>query len=207
MKSPDNNVHKTAVINSHVLEFMRNRRSVPAKLMAGPGPDEAQLELILEISCRSPDHGKLCPWRLIRYDRDKCISLGKKLIARAHERARHEDRILSPEEIDIERNRFLNAPVVIGVISCAKDHPKIPQWEQILSSGAVAMNMLIGANASGYDAQWLTQWYAYDDAMRQELGLREGERVSGFIHIGTRLNEKTERSRPALAQVYSVIGK
>ena len=193
--------------NETTLEFMRTRRSVPAKLMGGPGPSDAQLANILEISSRVPDHGKLAPWRFIRYDHDKCLDLGEKILARAIDRAKQEGRELNEEFVEIERQRFVRAPVVIAVVSTAQEHVKIPQWEQILSSGAVAMNMLIAANASGFDAQWLTEWIAYDDELRDDLGLKDGERITGFIHIGTRKNAKTQRDRPNLDDIYSLMEK
>jgi len=178
---------------------------VPAKLMTGPGPNHQQLNRILEIACRVPDHGKLTPWRIIHYGEKKCVDLGKKLLARAREIARLDNRQLTVDEAEIEAKRFLRTPVVLCIVSNAKPHPKIPEWEQILSAGAVAMNMLIAANASGFDAQWLSEWYAYDESLREELGLNENEKVAGFIHIGTRQFPKTERDRPRIENIYSII--
>ena len=146
MESPKNS------INYGVIEFMRTRRSVPAKFMSAPGPDDDQLRVILEIAARVPDHGKLAPWRFIHYSRDASVVLGEKLLARAIEIAKGEGRELNDEMVSIEKNRFTRAPVVIGIISSSSPHPKIPKWEQQLSAGAVAMNMLIAANAHGYDA-------------------------------------------------------
>jgi len=200
MNSDDN----TGIQNS-VLDFMQQRRSVPAKLMSGPGPDQQQLDRILEIACRVPDHGKLAPWRIIRYGEKKCTDLGVKILARAREIAQRDGRQITGDEAEIEANRFLRTPVVLCVVSNARPHPKIPEWEQVLSSGAVAMNLLIAANASGFDAQWLSEWYAYDESLREELGLNENEKVAGFIHIGTRQFAKTERDRPSIENIYSII--
>ncbi len=195
-------------INAHneVMEFMSTRRSVPAKFMSGPGPNREQLDLILNIACRVPDHGKITPWRFIHYGPEKCVELGEKILTRALEIAAEKELVLNEEQMAIERGRFLRAPVVIAVVSCAGEHVKIPQWEQILSSGAVAMNMLIAANASGYDAQWLTEWCAYDDHLRESFDLSDGERITAFVHMGTRLNPKTERDRPELEDLYTYIG-
>ncbi|MCP4185542.1 MAG: hypothetical protein GY761_19905 [Hyphomicrobiales bacterium] len=91
------------------------------------------------------------------------------------------------------------------ITSDARTHPKIPEWEQVLSSGAVAMNMLVAANASGFDAQWLTEWYSYDESLRDDFGLNENEKIAGFMHIGTRQFSKTERDRPVIEDIYTVI--
>ncbi|MCG6858596.1 MAG: nitroreductase [Salaquimonas sp.] len=189
-----------------VIEFMRTRRSVPAKTMAGPdpatGPGQDDIRTMIEIASRVPDHGKLAPWRFQRYAPDYCRRLGELCEARAVEL----DATLSDEMRTIERMRFLRAPVAIAVISRAAPHPKIPVWEQELSAGAAAMNLLIAANALGYDAQWLTEWPASDETLAPALGVRPGERIAGFIHVGARTLPKTERDRPVLDDIYSVFG-
>ncbi|MFZ1814262.1 MAG: nitroreductase [Rhizobiaceae bacterium] len=187
--------------NDAVLEFMRNRRSVPAKTMAGPGPDEAELREMIAIASRVPDHGKICPWRFIRYSPDACVRLG----AEFEKRALELDPAMSQEMQAIERARFTRVPVVIGVASRTVDHPKVPQWEQRLSAGAVCMNLLIAANAHGYDAQWLTEWVAFDEKLHATLGYAAEEKVAGFIYIGTRTMPKTERDRPQIDSVLSVM--
>ena len=184
-----------------VLDFMRKRRSVPAKSMSDPGPSEAEVADLVAIASRVPDHGKLAPWRFIRYSPEACERLGPIVLARALER----DPGLDEQNREIERTRFLRAPVVVGIVSAARAHPKIPEWEQVLSAGAAAYGLLIAANAAGWDAQWLTEWVAFDEKLGPELGLRAGERFAGFIHIGTRTMPKSERDRPELASVYSVM--
>ena len=188
--------------NLPVIEFMRTRRSVPAKTMSGPGPDEEAILSMISIAARVPDHGKLAPWRFIRYTPEYCLELGEKCLARALET----DPQLGEEGREMELQRFTRAPVVIAVISRAAPHPKIPQWEQTMSAGAAAMNLLIAANAHGWDAQWITEWMAFDEALAPALGLREGERIAGFVFIGTRTMPKTERDRPQTDDVYTVIG-
>lgn len=185
-----------------VLAFMRTRRSVPAKMMAGPGPGEAEIEEMVGIASRVPDHGKLSPWRIVRYAPEYCHWLGERCEARAIAL----DPAMNEEMRKIERQRFIRAPVVLGIVSTAAPHPKIPVWEQQLSAGAVAMNMLIAANALGYDAQWLTEWVAFDEELAPALGVEPGDRIAGFVHVGTRTSPKTERDRPALHDVYSVLG-
>ncbi|HEV7959922.1 MAG TPA: nitroreductase family protein, partial [Rhizomicrobium sp.] len=106
-------------------------------------------------------------------------------------------------QIDEERKRFLRAPVVVGVISAAREQIKIPVWEQELSAGAVCQNLLIAAHASGFVANWITEWYAYHSEVKERLGLKPGERVAGFIYIGTSSMELDERPRPEMDKIVS----
>jgi nitroreductase len=184
-----------------VLEFMRKRRSVPAKTMTGPGPGHAEVEAMIAIASRVPDHGKLAPWRFIRYAPGYCARLNELCLARALER----DPALPADLRVFEANRFTKAPVVIAVISRTQVHPKIPEWEQLLSCGAATLALLIAANAHGFDAQWLTEWVAYDGELAPALGVKPGERLAGFVYVGTRTMPKTDRDRPSLADVYSVM--
>lgn len=184
-----------------VLEFMRSRRSVPAKTMAGPGPDDAAIADMIAIASRVPDHGKIAPWRFIRYSPTAAIRLGAVIEARALEL----DPALGEEQRQVERTRLSRVPVVIAVASHVVEHPKVPRWEQELSAGAACMNLLIAANAHGFDAQWLTEWIAFDEALHAPLGLAEGERIAGFIYIGTRTMPKTERDRPSLDAIFSTM--
>lgn len=170
--------------------------------MAGPGPSDDEVLELIKIASRVPDHGKLAPWKFVRYTPGYCVELGKKILAR--EIALNGQ--CSREAADIERNRFTRVPVVIGVISTAAQHAKIPVWEQQLSAGAAAMTLLIAANALGYDAQWLTEWYAFDDELKPEFGAADNERIAGFIHIGTRTMPKTERSRPEVSDIFVTMG-
>jgi nitroreductase len=188
--------------NEAVLDFMRARRSTPALQLGAPGPDEAQIREMVAIAARVPDHGKLAPWRFLHYTPQYCIELGRICETRALER--NGDMIEDLRKA--ERQRFTRAPVVIGIISRAGQHVKIPEWEQLLSAGAAAQNLLIAANAFGFDAQWITEWVAYDAAMAPALGARPGEKIVGFLHVGTRTMPKTERDRPRLEDVYSVFG-
>lgn len=185
--------------NKTVLDFMRTRRSVPAKTMGAPGPDETEILDMAQIASRIPDHGKIAPWRFIHYSEDAKARLDKRI----YERARKKYPDLSGEALQIEAGRMGRSPTVIGLISAAIDHPKIPRWEQELSSGAAGLAWLIAANAHGYDAQWLTEWIAFDETLAADLGCREGERIAGFIHIGTRTAPKTERDRPAIETVFT----
>ena len=187
-------------MNESTLALLRTRRSVKPDLMTEPGPTPVQLEEILTIAARVPDHKKLVPWRFIVFTGDARSSFGER-IAKA---CQAEDTMPpSNVRLEAERNRFLRAPVVVAVISRVEAKPGAPEWEQILSAGAAAMNLCIAANAMGFVTNWLTEWIAFDEALAEELGCRQGERIAGFIHIGTRTAPKTERDRPQIETVFT----
>jgi len=182
------------------LDFLDQRRSVPARQLGEPGPDAAQLERLLQAAVRVPDHGKLVPWRLLAIRGDARARLGRSL-AGIH--ARQEPDV-APSVLDKDRERFNFAPLIVVVIARIEaDHPKIPAQEQLLSAGCVAYNLLLGAQALGFGAQWLTGWAAYDDEVAHLLGLGANERVVAFVHVGTAKEPAPERARPAIADVWS----
>ncbi|MCK9537733.1 nitroreductase family protein [Dokdonella sp.] len=182
------------------LEQLRQRRSVPSRLLAEPGPDATQLEQLLETAIRVPDHGRLVPYRLLLLRGAARARLGEAL---AHLRAGR-DADLPESMLDKDRGRFTRAPLVIAVIArIDAAHPKIPAQEQLLSAGCVAYNLLLGAQALGFGAQWLTGWPAYDAQAATLLGLAPGERVIAFVHIGSVSQPAPERPRPALADLVS----
>lgn len=181
--------------NPALIEYLKVRRSIPAYQMREPGPDRAGIEEILRLAVRVPDHGKIAPWRFIVYTGDIRTEIGEKLLEMALER----DPKLSGEMIQVERARFTRAPVVIGVISTAAPHAKIPEWEQVMSAGAVCLNVLLAANAHGYVANWLSEWFAFDEKAFPLLGVQPGEKVAGFIHIGSTDFPAVERPRPELS--------
>ncbi len=181
--------------NPALIDYLKVRRSIPAFQMRAPGPDRAGIEDILRLAVRVPDHGKIAPWRFIVYTGDIRAEIGEKLLEMALER----DPKLSGEMIQVERSRFTRAPVVIGVISTAGPHAKIPEWEQIMSAGAVCLNVILAANAQGYVANWLSEWFAFDEMAFPLLGIKPGEKVAGFIHIGSTDFPAVERPRPELA--------
>ncbi|MCB1528973.1 MAG: nitroreductase [Hyphomicrobiaceae bacterium] len=185
-------------MNESTLALLRTRRSVKPDLMTEPGPTPVQLEEILTIAARVPDHKKLVPWRFIVFTGDARSSFGER-IAKA---CQAEDTMPpSNVRLEAERNRFLRAPVVVAVISRVEAKPGAPEWEQILSAGAAAMNLCIAANAMGFVTNWLTEWIAYSPLIRQDLKLAENERVVGFIYIGSSTTKPDERPRPALGDV------
>jgi nitroreductase len=179
------------------IELLKVRRSVKPREMNAPGPSPAELETILTIGARVPDHGKLTPWRFIVFEGDARLRAGE-IIADVF---LQQNPAATPAEIDIEKHRLTDAPLVIGVVSSARSHPKVPTWEQQLSAGASAMNIVTAATALGYGANWLTGWFAFDRRVLDRLGLKADERLAGFIHIGTPSRPSADRPRPALTEI------
>src|SRR6185437_5822666 len=184
------------------LELLKTRRSVKPIEMTGPAPSAAEIETMLTIAARVPDHGKLAPWRFIVFEGEARVAAGAVIAIRFAET--HPE--ATADQIDFERNRLARAPLVIAVVSRAAPHVKIPEWEQQLSAGAAAMNLLTAANALGYAASWLTEWYAYDRRALDALGLAPHERIAGFVHIGKPARPPDERERPDLAAIVSRYG-
>lgn len=183
--------------NEALRDYLLTRRSVGIGFLKEPGPTPAELAEILTIGTRVPDHGKLVPWRLVVFAGDARQQAGEKLaeIAKRHNPG------LDEAGIEIERQRFLPSPVTIGVLSAPKAHPKVPEFEQLLSAGNVAFNLVHAAYALGFAANWVTRWYAFDPEAAAMLGAREGERFVGFVHIGTPTAVIEDRPRPALAEI------
>ena len=180
------------------LDLLLGRRSGSAKAMTEPGPSKKQLADILKAGARAPDHGKLFPWRFLVIE-GKGRSRAGDILAEVMEAEGERDK-----QVEEERGRFLRAPVVIGVVSAAREQHKIPVWEQELSAGAVCQNLLIAATASGFVAQWVTEWYAYHPVVKERLGLKAGERIAGFVYIGTAKEELEERPRPDMDKIVTV---
>jgi nitroreductase len=180
-----------------LIDYLRERHSTPVAQIKGPGPEEAELEEILTSAVRVPDHGKIAPWRLVVYRGDVCKSLGEKFL----ELALEQNPDMTDAAKEAELARFTRAPIVVGVISTAAPHAKIPEWEQVLSSGAVCLNMLMACEARGYVANWRTEWVSYDARALAALGVREGEKVAGFIHIGSSDFPTPDRPRPQLSDI------
>jgi nitroreductase len=180
-----------------LIDYLSARRSMPAFQMRAPGPSRTEIAEILTLASRVPDHGKLAPWRFIVFAGDvrEKMSLELSAIAKADKPE------LSDEMIKVEETRFSRAPVVIAVVSTAAPHFKVPEWEQLMSAGAVCLNLLIAANAYGYVSNWLTEWMAFDERAYPILGVKPGEKVAGFIHIGSTDFPVVERPRPELTDI------
>lgn len=184
-------------------EYLATRRSIPAFQMGGPGPGTAEIEEMLKLASRVPDHGKLAPWRFIVYRGEERARISGELAKMAL--AAKPD--LSEEMIKVENTRLTRAPVVVAVVSTAAPHFKVPEWEQVMSAGAVCLNLLMAANAHGYASNWLTEWYAFDEKAYPLLGVQPGEKIAGFIHIGTPQVPPTDRPRPELADIVTWVGE
>lgn len=181
-------------------DYLGSRRSSLSLSLEAPGPSADDLQSIVTIASRVPDHGKLAPWRFELWPEEQRKVMHDQLIS-----------VLTSDPVpeDVEKlrkgtDKLLHAPCVLAVISTATDHPKIPLWEQHLSVGAACMKTLMAANALGFEAQWLTAWYVYDDRARDILRLKPHERIAGIIHIGTSTTPKSERPRPDLGDIFSI---
>ena len=173
------------------LEFLQTRRSHPAKTLAAPVPGREEIRALLTAAARSPDHGKLEPWRFIVLQKPALDRLAALVVAIGATEDRAE------EEVEKQRRQYADADLAIAVISCPRPSDKIPEQEQLLSAGAVCLSLLNAALASGWGANWLTGWAVYDERFRAEgLGLMSIERVAGMIHIGTRTLTPQDRPRP-----------
>ncbi len=171
---------------------LATRRSAPAQALAAPGPTPSEVERILTLGARTPDHGKLFPWRFVVMGPESRTDLARRLEPLA---TRQPD----PAKAAKVLSKLTCPPLTILVVSAPVPSPKVPEWEQRLSAGAVCMNLEHAANAFGYSASWITDWYSYDPEAVALLGLSGNEQVAGFVHIGTLGEPPLERPRPDLA--------
>ena len=186
----------------NAIDLLKTRRSVKPVEMTGPGPSPADIDTLLTIASRVPDHGKLAPWRFIVFEGPHRLAVGETLAA-----IFVSDRPdATPDQIAFERQRLARAPVVIAVVSRAAPHVKIPEWEQVMSAGAAAMNLVTAAHALGFAAAWLTEWYAYDRRVLDALGLSPSEKIAGFVHIGKPMRPPEDRPRPPLSDIVTRFG-
>jgi nitroreductase len=183
---------------SSLLSYLATRRSCRPRDLAEPGPDPAQLRRMLEIAARSPDHGKLAPWRFVHVAGERRAAFAEMLQA-AYRAGKAE----APARLEVEAvQRFATqAPELVAVLSSPVEGSKIPAWEQELSCGAAAMNLLHAAAALGFGGGWVTGWAAYSPPVLEALGGRPPERIAGFLFLGTAAVELEERPRPALEDV------
>ena len=169
-------------------------------MMGAPGPDAGQLQQMLTAASRVPDHKKLVPWRFIVFEGDARVRFGEALAVACQAEEREPP---SAMRLDTERRRFLDAPLVVGVVSRVTPTTGAPEWEQILSAGAACFNLCLAANALGFASNWLTGWFAYSPGIRAHLKLADNERMAGFVYVGTAKELVADRERPDLARIVS----
>ena len=180
------------VRSDEVLARLANRRSASAQMLAAPGPSEAEIEQILHLGARTPDHGKLFPWRFVVLGPQSRADLSEALAVLAESQGRIDKDLAVLAKL-------ANPPLTIMVVSTPIQGHKVPVWEQQLSAGAICMNLEHAADALGYSASWITDWYAYDPAAVALFGVKDGETIAGFIHVGTLTDPPLERPRPNMA--------
>lgn len=182
-----------------LIDYLRQRHSTPVAQYREPGPSQDELTEILRFASRVPDHGKIAPWRFIVYRGDSRVKLGEEFLRLSLEKTPD----MTEAAQQAELGRFTRAPLVVAVVSTAAPHAKIPEWEQVLSAGALCLNMVMACEAHGYVANWRTEWITYDERVQSALGIREGEKAAGFIHIGSSDFNTPDRPRPELADIVS----
>jgi nitroreductase len=177
-----------ARISTETLALLARRRSAKVAHLIDPAPAGADLEALITLAARAPDHGKLGPWRFVIIEGDGRARAGEAI---ANAIAADGD----AGRMEAARALMLRAPACVMVISSPKPSAKVPEWEQILSSGAVCFGLLLGAHAMGYAGCWLTEWPAFDARARAALGLDAHERIAGFVYLGSPSEPVTERVR------------
>ncbi len=165
--------------SSPSITLLRTRRSLKPVELVGPGPSPSDLDTLLTIASRVPDHGKLAPWRFIVFEGESQLKAGAAIAAAFV--AKYPD--ATPDQIEFERRRLARAPLVIAVVS-----------------------LVIAAHALGFGATWITEWYAYDRSVLDALGLAPHEKIAGFVHIGRPTHAPEDRPRPALADIVTRFG-
>ncbi|MFT4253694.1 MAG: nitroreductase [Caulobacter sp.] len=178
-----------------VLAFLARRRSASAMSLVAPGPSEAELANLLRLAARVPDHGKLAPWRFVLLRGEAKAAFAAKIAPLAADQA-------NPTKATAAMRKLTTPPLAIVVISRPVPH-EVPQWEQVMSAGAVCTQLLLAASAMGYGANWITDWYSFDERALKILGLAEGEQVAGFLYVGTSAEQPLERVRPDVATITS----
>lgn len=178
--------------NPAALEFLLNRRSRPAKTLTTPVPSDDVVQTLLTAAARTPDHGKLEPWRFVVLRKTALTRLGQAVVNHGGD----------PEKVEKMRAQFANGDLAVMIVASPKPSEKIPEIEQLYSAGAVCLALLNAALASGWGANWLSGWASHDqDFVQAHLGLAPHEKVAGFIHLGTETNTPPERPRPDLDAV------
>lgn len=190
-------------IGRQLVGLLARRRSVTPIHLAEPGPSPDEIKKLLTVATRVPDHGMLEPWRFILVEGTTREKLAAKLAAAYLQENPQQERAAS--DLLIRKIKAVLAPpLVVIVVSRADPSARIPEWEQVLSAGAVCMSLIAAATALGYSSTWLTGWMAYDPAALQILGVRSSEKVAGVIPIGTANEPQQDRNRPSLQKLVTI---
>lgn len=184
----DNAPADAAAESAATLTLLARRRSTKAPFLAEPAPNADQLDALLRLAARVPDHGKIGPWRFVILEGEGRDRAGAAIAAA--------DTQADASQRDFARTMFTRAPLCVMVVSTAAPHKKVPEWEQVLSAGAVCHQMLLAAHAMGFAGCWLSEWPTYDAGARAALGLAAHERIAGFIYLGSTTAPALERVRP-----------
>jgi nitroreductase len=197
---PDHDAEPAA--RPEALDFLLGRRSHPGRMLKGPAPDRSTLDRLLTAALRVPDHGRLEPWRLVVIEGAARARLAALLAERGAALGRDPDKLAGSVAV------WADCPVTVAVIAVPRPTDRIPEWEQVLSAGAVCLSLVNAALAQGLGACWLTGFAAYDRPfLARGLGLAEGERLAGFVHIGQSAAAPADRPRPSLDSVISRVAE
>ncbi len=183
---PANAAHESA----ETLALLARRRSSKLLQLSEPAPSSAELDALINLAARVPDHGKLGPWRFVVIEGEARVRAGAAL-----EKVIRNDDGVDDARREFVRKWFLRAPACVMIVSSPRENPKVPEWEQQLSAGAVCFNLLVSAHALGYGGCWLTEWPTFDARARAALGLTAEERIAGFVYLGTAAQGAAERVR------------
>ncbi|MEP9349693.1 nitroreductase [Xanthobacter sp. KR7-225] len=183
--------------SAEMLTLLETRRSLPLRALVPPGPSPGALARMLAVAARVPDHGRLVPWRFIVIEGEARRVAGARLDALYLA----QNPQLAPDKRQMWHDYLLRAPVTVVVVSRPDPASRIPVFNQVLSAGAAAMNLISAATALGFGAQWLLKWPGRDKAAAALLGVGDGEQVAGFVHIGRPAETPPDRPQPALADV------
>src|SRR5271170_3703831 len=195
-----------ALLRPQLLDLLERRRSVAPLRLSEPGPTSEELRRMLTIATRVPDHGALEPWRIVLVQGRAREELGNRLAAAFLES--NADEVTATEDLAVRKIKavFTAAPLILIVVSCADSSARVPEWEQVLYSGAVCMNLMTAASALGYGSTWLSGWAAYHPAASRLLGLQSHEKVAGVIPIGTIVELPEDRVRPSVEKIVTLWG-
>lgn len=188
--------------NQAALDFLLSRRSTPIPALKAPAPDRDQLTTILTAAARSPDHGKLEPWRFVVLEKAALERVAQAIAKRGPELGIEQAKIDKPVGV------YGNSPLAVVVVESPKDSDKVPAIEQTYSAGAVCLSLVNAAMAMGFGANWVSNWFSHDKQFREEVfGLAPHETVAGVIHIGTPSAATPDRPRPDLDQITTWISE